>query len=88
MLITKRNGNLCMYDDSKVISSILKANGRAPGENISMALATAIADEVFTTLTEESEIITTKEIREAVFKNLCDRGFRITAQEYIEYKKD
>ena len=87
MLITKRSGNLTIYDDSKVVRSILKANERVPAESISPNLAAAIADEVFTKLTEETEIITTQDIRSGVYQNLCERGLFLTAKEYMEYKK-
>ena len=51
MKITKRNGNLTMYDDEKVVNSILKANRDVSGEEITRAVAVNIADEVFSSLT-------------------------------------
>ena len=47
MKITKKNGIVTVYDDEKVIGSILRANAEAPGEAITEAGAAAIADEVF-----------------------------------------
>ena len=85
MKITKKNGNITMYDDQKVKNSILKANA-GTDEKISDNVASAIADDVFSRLTEGSEIITTKEIRDCVYQILLDRGFEKTAKAYIEYK--
>ena len=71
MKITKKNGNITMYDDQKVVSSILKANA-GTAEKISDNVASAIADDVFSRLTEGSEIITTKEVRNCVYQILLD----------------
>ena len=87
MKITKRNGNTTMYDDEKVVRSILKANGDTSGEEISEAVAANIASDVFSRLTEESEVISTKEIRDCVTAVLRERGFEKTAIAYAEYKK-
>ena len=46
MKITKKNGNLSVYDDEKVTRSILRANSEVPEETITEAEAAAIADEV------------------------------------------
>lgn len=85
MKITKKNGNITMYDDQKVVSSILKANA-GTSEKIPDKVAAAMADDVFAQLTEGSEIITTKEIRDCVYQILLDRGYTETAKRYIEYK--
>ena len=85
MKITKKNGNITMYDDQKVVNSILKANA-GTSERMSENVATAIADDVFSKLTEGNEIITTKEIRNCVYQLLRERGFEETAKRYIEYK--
>ena len=87
MKITKRNGNVVVYDDDKVAASILKAAADASTEKLSEKMALAIADEVFTGLTAEEEIITTREIRDRVYLLLCTRGFPQTARKYLEYKK-
>jgi len=86
MKITKKNGNITVYDDQKVVRSILKANAGVREETISEKVAAAIADDVFSELTESSEIITTKEIRECVYRTLQDRGYPETAKRYYEYK--
>ncbi len=86
MKITKKNGNITVYDDQKVVKSILKANAETTLENISEKVAVALADDVFSQLTEKSEIITTKEIRNCVYETLLDRGYPETAKRYIEYK--
>lgn len=86
MKITKKNGNITMYDDQKVVNSILKANAEVPGEKINEKIATSIADDVFNKLTEEYEIITTKDIRDCVDQMLRERGFPETARRYLEYR--
>lgn len=86
MKITKKNGNITVYDDQKVVRSILNANAGIPLENISQTVAEALADDVFSQLTEKSEIITTREIRNCVYETLLDRGYPETAKRYMEYK--
>ena len=87
MKITKRNGVVTVYDDSKLVNSMLKANGEVAEETLPPNLASRIADEVFSRRTEENEIITTQEIRERVYATLCEKGFPQTAKQYAEYKK-
>ena len=87
MKITKKNGNLSVYDDEKVTRSILRANSEVPEETITEAEAAASADEVFSRLTEESEIITTADVRGCVQHILCERGLLETARHYMEYRK-
>ena len=86
MKITKRNGNITMYDDEKVVKSILKANGDTK-ENMTEAAAADIAAVVFARLTAENEIISTKEIRDCVMAVLAENGYVQTANAYEEYKK-
>ena len=86
MKITKKNGNITVYDDQKVVKSILKANAETTLEDISEKVAVALADDVFSQLTEKSEFITTKEIRNCVYELLLDRGYPETAKKYMEYK--
>ena len=71
MKITKRNGNMTMYDDEK----------------ITRAVAVNIADRVFSRLTKENEIIATKDVRDCVYEILTERGYPKTAKAYAEYKK-
>ena len=87
MKITKRNGNVTMYDDEKVVNSILKADKTAGGEGITAAIAASIAGDVFSRLTAENEIITTSEVRNCVFEVLNERGYVKTAKAYSEYQK-
>ena len=85
MIITKRNGTISVYDDEKVKNSILKANA-GTSEEIPEKIASAIADEVFSRITDDNEIITTANVREGVNEVLCERGFPETARQYMEYK--
>ena len=87
MKITKRNGNMTMYDDEKIVNSILKANQDISGEEITRAVAVNIADNVFSRLTKENEIIATKDVRDCVYEILIERGYPKTAKAYAEYKK-
>ena len=87
MKITKRNGTVHVYDDDKVVKSILNANSRVPDEEISPALAAALAEEVFIRVTREHEIISTADVRECVLSLLRERGLGGTAKSFEEYKK-
>ena len=87
MQIMKRNGNSVLYDDQKIIKSILKANSHSEDvKSITENTAASIASEVMSGLAENSAIITTAEIRDGVYRVLCERGFDATAKSYSEYK--
>ena len=85
MKVTKRNGNVVLYDDEKVANSIVWANGRTSGEVLTIKTAVIIADEVFKRLTSEKDLITTKEIQDCVYEVLCEKGYPQTAENYINY---
>ena len=85
MKVTKRNGNVVLYDDEKVANSIVWANGRTSGEVLTIKTAVIIADEVFKRLTSENDFITTKEIQDCVYEVLCEKGYPQTAENYINY---
>ena len=87
MKITKRNGNVTMYDDQKVARSMMNANAAIPEEELTESMAAVFAEEVFGRLTEENEIITTQEIRACVISVLREKGFPLTAKNYEDYKK-
>ena len=87
MKITKRNGNTTLYDDEKLIRSILNANREVPREEMSQAVAARLADEVMAGLTAENEIITTAEIRTALYALLREKGYPLTAEHYMNYQK-
>lgn len=87
MKITKKNGNVVLFDDAKVINSILKANAQTRAESLSRKEAVVIADEVFDRLTEKSEIISTSDVRDSVATLLREKGFVKTAELYLSYKK-
>ena len=87
MKITKKNGHETIYDDEKVINSILKANEGSSEKSLSKAVAADIAAVVFSRLTAENDIITTAEIRQCVDLILRERGYTETAKRYREYKK-
>ena len=86
MKITKRNGTVHLYDDEKVAKSILKANAGVPDEDITPAMASAMANEVFVRVTRQREIISTSDVRDCVFALLKEKGFPGTAKSYWEYK--
>ena len=87
MKITKRNGNITLYDDQKIVTSIMRANAETAETDMTERIAAYIAGEVFARLTEDHEIITTQEVRDCVSAVLCEKGFAETAKHYIEYKK-
>ena len=84
MKVTKRNGTVVMYDDEKVATSIVWANGRTPEETITIKMAKRIADEVFRRLTSEKDIISTAEIRDCVCQVLNEMGYPLTAEHYLD----
>ena len=87
MWITKKNGNITVYDDEKLIRSILRANAETGERKLTQKQAAAIASQVFARLTEESEIITTADIRRGTDRILRERGLPETAQHYMDYAK-
>lgn len=87
MKITKRNGNITVYDDERIIRSILRANAEVPIEELTEARAARIADIAFARLTAEYDIITTADIRQCVYEILMDQGLRQTAEHYMNYRK-
>ena len=87
MKITKKNGNITLYDDEKVIRSILRANAEVPEEQIGENEAAAIADLVFARLTLQNEVITTQNVRDCLCAILRERHLPLTAQRYLASKK-
>ena len=87
MKITKKNGRVVLYDDIKVVNSILKANAEVPGEAITRSRAAVFANEVLSRLTENMEIITTQDVRDYVAAVLRSNGLTQTAEHYLAYKK-
>ena len=87
MKITKKNGNIALYDDEKVKKSILSANTQLAEETISSRTAETLSNEVFDRLSRGDAIITTAEVRACVYELLQERGFPLTAARYWEYKK-
>ncbi len=87
MKITKRNGKVVLYDDEKVMRSILTANKSVPGEDISREKAAFFAGEVFAHLSGDTDVPATQDVREYVYKVLTDAGFPKTAENYRDYRK-
>lgn len=87
MKVTKKNGMVVLFDDEKVIKSILKACEDTEGEKVSQKMAEALADEVLERLTERHEIISTADVRACVYALLKERGFPKTAESYKGFKK-
>ena len=86
MHITKKNGVIQVYDDEKVVRSILKANVDAMTEEMSRKKAHVIADEVFAKLTAEKDIISTDDVRTCTAALLREKGYPRTADCYLAYK--
>ena len=87
MKVTKRNGNVVLYDDEKVIQSILRANADAAGEELSEKTAAYIAGAVFARLSAMQEIFSTEDVRRCVWGMLKEKGFPRTAEKYLDYRK-
>ena len=87
MKITKRNGFVVLFDDDKIVSSILKANAEVPEEELSKQAAAFLAGEVIGRLAERQEIITTQDVRVAVERKLVEKGYPLTAKRYMEHIK-
>jgi len=87
MKITKRNGKVVVFDNEKVIQSILKANADAAGETVTAGDAAVIADIVFARVTEGNDIITTGDVTKCVHEVLLERKLPATAAGYLSYAK-
>ena len=87
MKVTKKNGKVVLFDDEKVVRSILKANAEVPGEAMMRKTAQRYASEVFDRLTERYEIITTEDVRTCVAEVLREKGKPQTAEHYLGFKK-
>ena len=87
MKITKRSGNLVIYDDEKLVSSLLKANA-GTGEDFSRSAAVYLSDVVIGRLAKEHDIVTTAMIRDGEYRALCEKDLWLTAKRYREYSKE
>lgn len=87
MKITKKNGSVVLYDDEKVIRSILNANAGVPGEELTRKKAEVLADEVFTRVTDQNDVIRTQDVRDCVAAVLQEKHLYKTAEKYLNYKK-
>lgn len=86
MKITKKSGNIVIYDDEKIVGSIMKANADT-GERLSAAEAAYLSDVVIGRLAKAKDMISTKDIREGVYRALSERGLMLTARKYHEFEK-
>ena len=87
MKITKKNGNVVVYDDEKVINSILKANAGIQGEMINRKKAEVLADDVFARVTDQHDVIRTQDVRDCTAAILREKGYPKTAENYLNYKR-
>ena len=87
MKVTKRSGNVVIYDDEKIVNSILKANAET-WEELSPKAAEYLADVVLGRLVRKHDIITTELIRDGVYELLCERDLPMTAKRYYEFGKE
>ena len=87
MKIMKKNGNVVVYDDEKIVRSILKANDEIPRETVSGSTARSIVNTVINALAEDNAIITTEDIRKGLYEEMVKRGYHKTAEAYRDYKK-
>ncbi len=87
MKITKKNGNIVMFDDVKVTNSILKANGDTDKETLTEKQAAYLSSLVRNRLNREHDLLTTDDIRSYVAAALTEKGFPDTAEKYLSFKK-
>lgn len=87
MKITKRNGNIVIYDDEKVVNSIMLAN-KGTGEALTTKQAEYMADAVLGRLIKKSPIVTTQMISDGVYEALQEKDLWLTAKNYREHKKE
>ena len=87
MKIAKRSGNFVMYDDEKVVKSILRAN-EGTGEALSARAAEYMADAVLGRLVRSNAIVTTQMISDGIYDALVQRDLWLTARQYKEFKKE
>lgn len=87
MKVTKKNGNIVLFDDDKVIRSMLRANAETDEETLSESAAAYIAGEVFARLAKERDLISTADVRACVKQFLEEKGLPETARLYMDYHK-
>ena len=87
MKVTKKNGNIVLFDDDKVIRSMLRANADTEEETLSESAAAYIAGEVFARLAKERVLLTTQDGRQCVNDMLIQKGLPETAKMYMQYHK-
>ena len=87
MKVTKKNGNIVLFDDDKVIRSMLRANADTEEETLSESAAAYIAGEVFARLAKERVLLTTQDVRQCVNAMLIQKGLPETAKMYMQYHK-
>ena len=87
MKISKRSGSMVMYDDEKVVKSIMNANEETE-EPLTQKAAEFLADAVLGRLIKNNSFVTTEMIREGIYEALKERGLWLTAKQYKEYKKN
>ena len=87
MKVTKKNGNVVLFDDDKVIRSMLRANADTDEETLSESAAAYIAGEVFARLAKERVLLTTQDVRQCVNDMLIQKGLPETAKMYMQYHK-
>ena len=87
MKVTKKNGNIVLFDDDKVIRSMLRANADTEEETLSESAAAYIAGEVVARLAKERVLLTTQDVRQCVNDMLIQKGLPETAKMYMQYHK-
>ncbi len=87
MKVTKRNGNVVLYDDEKIMRSILRANASTPAEEMSEKAAAYITGAVFARLSAQEDLFSTADVRKCVYQTLREKGYVLTADKYMQYRK-
>ncbi len=87
MKITKRSGRIVVYDDEKLVNSIMRANEET-GEKLTVKEAEYLTDVVIGRLAKVYSIITTQMIKEGIYDALREKDLWLTAKQYMEFKKE
>lgn len=87
MKIIKRNGEEATFSASKIVKAIERANASVgPGETLSKAFATAIADEIKQELAKSTTPHSVEDIQDRVVLGIMKAGKYQLANNYIVYR--
>ena len=87
MKIIKRNGSEVVFDNSKIIAAVTKANNVVPAaQQLSKQQIHAIADHVQAVCGARNHAMNVEEIQDLVENAIMDTGAHEVARKYITYR--